>query len=222
MRIIAVGDIHGCRASLEALADYAEFSPDDTIVTVGDYVDRGPDTKGVIDLLLAWQRQRRMVCLMGNHEIMMLEARESREALLFWMAEGVGGEETLQSYGAETLDDIPEAHWEFIASGLPYYETDGHIVVHAGLRAPLPLDRQLPQALFWQRLEQARPHCSGKTVICGHTSQKNGLPVNLGHTVCIDTWACGDGWLTALDLATGTYWQTNERGDRRMGDIAEL
>ena len=66
------------------------------------------------------------------------------------------------------------------------------------------------------------PHQSGKSMVCGHTSQPSGLPVNLGHAICIDTWVYGDGWLTALDVGSGRYWQTNERGGRREDEIGTL
>ena len=84
MRTIAIGDIHGCRASLEALAEYAEFSEGDIIVTLGDYVDRGPDSKGVIDFLLELRTRVKVVSLMGNHEILMLAARGSEQAFVNW------------------------------------------------------------------------------------------------------------------------------------------
>ena len=81
MRTLAIGDIHGCLRSLEALADYADFSADDTIVTLGDYVDRGPDSKGVIDFLIDLGKSHKLVCLKGNHEIMMQWARKDAEEL---------------------------------------------------------------------------------------------------------------------------------------------
>ena len=90
MGTIAIGDIHGCRSSLCRLIDYAGINEEDTVVTLGDYVDRGPDTKGVIDTILELRERTRVVSLMGNHEIMMLEARDSGVALARWMGEGVG------------------------------------------------------------------------------------------------------------------------------------
>jgi serine/threonine protein phosphatase 1 len=220
MRTIAVGDIHGCRRSLEALEDYAGFTERDTIVTLGDYADRGPDTRGVIDYLQELGERMTVISLMGNHEVMMLEARKSTSALLFWMHPGVGGEATLQSYGAVSFDDLPAAHWSFITGLKMYHETETHLFVHAGLEPQAALEEQSEHTLLWERFDRPAPHRSGKVMICGHTSQRSGLPVNLGHAICIDTWACGEGWLTALDVGSGRYWQTNERGQRRCDEIA--
>jgi serine/threonine protein phosphatase 1 len=71
--------------------------------------------------------------------------------------------------------------------------------------------------LYWESFDDPPPHESGKVMVCGHTSQKSGKPRNLGHAVCIDTWACGEGWLTCLDAESGRYWQANQRGETRRG-----
>jgi serine/threonine protein phosphatase 1 len=94
--------------------------------------------------------------------------------------------------------------------------------VHAGVYAHLPLWQQTENVLFWQKFDNPPPHKSGKVMVCGHTSQKNGLPRNLGHAICIDTWACGTGWLTCLDVASGTIWQANQRGEQRQFLLEEL
>ena len=67
----------------------------------------------------------------------------------------------------------------------------------------------------WESFNDPPPHESGKVMVCGHTSQKSGVPRNIGHAVCIDTWACGRGWLTCLDVGSGRYWQANQRGETR-------
>ncbi len=220
MRTIAIGDIHGCRASLEALVEYAEFTEGDTVVTLGDYVDRGPDSKGVIDVLLELRTRVRVVSLMGNHEILMLDARGSEQAFENWVADGVGGGETLKSYGAEELKAVPGEHWEFIEATVPFHEVETHFFVHANAASQRPLEEQDEFMLFWERFRKVPPHRNGKVMVCGHTSQKSGEPANLGHAICIDTWACGGQWLTALDIGSGTYWQCNEEGGRREGHIS--
>lgn len=220
MRTIAIGDIHGCRASLEALAEYAEFSADDTIVTLGDYVDRGPDSKGVIDFILDLRTRMKVVSLKGNHELMMLQARHSAQALLSWAVAGVGGEETLQSYGGEDFGAVPEEHWEFLENGLPFHEIDTHFFVHANAADDAPLGEQPNFMLYWEKFYDPLPHRNGKIMVCGHTSQKDGVPLNVGHAVCIDTWACGGQWLTAFDVTSGIYWQANEQGELRKDHIA--
>lgn len=220
MRTLAIGDIHGCLRSLEALADYVGFTADDTVVTLGDYVDRGPDSKGVLDFLIDLAAGVHLVHLMGNHEIMMREALEYGGGTLSWLS--VGGRETLASYGGDAPDSIPDSHWEFIRSGLPYYENETHFFVHANADSSIPLEHQPDYELYWQPFDSPAPHMSGKTMVCGHTSQRFGLPRNLGHAICIDTNACRGGWLTCLDTDQGIYWQTNESGGRRSATLDDL
>ncbi|MGI9242671.1 MAG: metallophosphoesterase family protein [Verrucomicrobiales bacterium] len=220
MRNLAIGDIHGCRSSLEALADYAEFGADDTIITLGDYVDRGPDSKGVIDFLIALSTGTNLVHLTGNHEIMMRDALVFGESTLSWLT--FGGRATLASYGGDTSEAIPGPHWDFIGSSLPYHENETHFFVHANASPGTALGNQQEFELYWKRFDDPEPHQSGKTMVCGHTSQGSGLPRNIGHAICIDTNACRGGWLTCLDTDLGTYWQTNESGDRRQGRIEDL
>lgn len=225
MRVLAVGDIHGCRTQLDDLLAWVAPAADDTVVTLGDYVDRGPDSKGVLDRLIAMKKDgRRLVCLRGNHELMMLEARNgSREDRKMWLA--VGGVQTLGSYGpapgkSGTFLDVPTEHWDFLEHNLlDYHETDTHIFVHAGVHRDLDLDEQPDLMLYWEFLTDDMKHRSGKTVICGHTSQKSGDPKVVPGAVCIDTFAHGGGWLTCLDAATGHYWQVDQLGRRREGYV---
>jgi len=116
-------------------------------------------------------------------------------------------------------DDIPAAYWDFIKSCKPYYETENHILVHAGLEPETDLEHQEENFTLWQRIFETKPHKSGKTIICGHTPQPEGYPLKLDHAVCIDTAACRHGWLTCLDIDTGHYWQANEEGETRQGSI---
>lgn len=213
MRVIAIGDIHGCSTALNELLDDIVLQPQDTIVTLGDYVDRGPDSRGTIDTLLQLGHYCHLVALRGNHELMMLEARDNVRALNGWMV--VGGEETLISYGG--LQQIPDAHWDFIEKQcVAYWENETHFFVHAGAYPDEPLFEQPDYKLYWDRFDHPPPHESGKIMVCGHTSQKSGYPINIGHAVCIDTWACGNGWLTALDVTTGRLWQANRFGQKRQ------
>ena len=219
-RLLAIGDIHGCATAFRTLTDFARIGPDDVVVTLGDYINRGPDTKGVVDQLLALAHRTTLVPLMGNHERMLLAALQSRSALIDWLA--CGGEETLQSYGAKTWDDLPVAHLEFIRQCRLVHETATHVFVHANLDPFTPVEAQGEEALLWRHLEEEPvPHVSGKTMICGHTPQRTGLPTNFGHTVCIDTDAQRGGWLTCLDVLSGRYWQANESTQTRA-DVLEF
>ncbi|MEZ5330067.1 MAG: metallophosphoesterase family protein [Verrucomicrobiales bacterium] len=222
MRVLAIGDVHGCCTALQTLTSAIELTSDDTLIMLGDYVDRGPDSKGVIDHLLELRATVRLVTLRGNHEIMMLETRRARENGLFWLR--FGGDTTLDSYSAETIDDIPQSHWDFLDATVPYFETDTHFFVHANAVPDVPLDQQTEQSLYWEHLvrpwfRKPRLHQSGKIMICGHTSQPSGEILDLGSIVCIDTFAHGGKWLTCLEPATGHYWQANESAQLQEGQL---
>ncbi len=216
MRTLAIGDIHGCLTALETLVAEVGVQKTDTFITLGDYVDRGPDSKGVIDFLLDLSRKCELIHLGGNHEVMMLGARKSRSLLTSWL--GFGGDATLDSYGS-SFDDVPEEHWQFINSARAFHETASHFFVHANAHPKKPLIEQSEDALFWEPFGTPKPHVSGKTMICGHTSQRTGNPKNLGHAICIDTFVYGDGWLTCLHAGSGKFWQANQQGKKRTGQI---
>jgi serine/threonine protein phosphatase 1 len=218
MRILAIGDIHGCLAPFDAILNWVKPAADDLVITLGDHVDRGPDSKGVLDRLIELKKSgMKLVCLCGNHEVMMLEARKGGwSELKMWLS--VGGTQALASYGGGTIDHVPREHWDFLEYNLlDYYETDSHIFVHATVLCGFEMDDQPDYALYWEFLGPAMRHQSGKTVICGHTAQKSGVPKIVPGAICIDTFAHGNGWLTCLDVQTGKYWQTNLRGERREG-----
>lgn len=225
MRTLAIGDIHGCLAALETILAAVKPERDDRIVTLGDYIDRGPSSCQVIERVLQLRESLDVTCLIGNHEVMLQAAREDDEFLPMWL--GHGGREALQSYAPDkeadelSLEVIPERHWEFVDTEcLPYHETKNHIFVHAGVLPDVPLPQQDDATLYWEKFTNRGPHYTGKTVICGHTAQKSGWPNNVGHTICIDTWVYGEGWLTCLDCDTGHFWQANQAGQLRQGQLA--
>ncbi len=224
MRTLAIGDIHGVSGALDALMDAVAPTPDDVLVFLGDYVDRGPDSKGVLDRLLAWSQKLQMVCLRGNHEQMMMHARNGRDDLRMWLA--VGGLQALASYGSggrATLADVPDEHWTFLEERCgDYFETDTHIFVHANLHPGKALADQSDAMLFWEFLTRPIEHISGKVVICGHTAQKSGVPLAWKSTVCIDTNAGAGGWLTCLDADTRGYWQADALGRIRTGELERV
>lgn len=228
-RTLAIGDIHGCLKALLALEEFVGFSPDDTLIFLGDYVDRGPNTKGVIEWLIERKSrmhnpERNFITLRGNHEVMMLEARTKPNSMTWRF---LGGEAVLQSYAGDgdelTLSNIPQEHWEFLENDLqPHHETDRYLFAHGSMLPDRPCAEQPDEILYWQTFgEWFEPHFSGKTLICGHTSQKDGLPKTVPGCVCIDTWVYGNGWLTCLDCDTGEYWQTKQKRQtkRRTGQL---
>lgn len=220
-RILAIGDVHGCTNQLDPLWAVIKPTPADTVVFLGDYVDRGPDSKGVIDRLIEWRKDHNLACLRGNHELMMLRAREDAGDRKFWL--GFGGLECLQSYGSKpgrtgTLDDVPESHWDFIGNTLvDSFESERAVFVHATLDPKKPITEQTEDSLFWTPLTKPILLENGKTVVCGHTSQRSGQILDLGTTVCIDTFAHGGGKLTCLDVTSWQYWQADLLGRVQEG-----
>ena len=224
MRLLAIGDIHGCLGPLDDLLAWVDPAPDDVVITLGDYVDRGPDSRGVIRRLIELRQTRKVVCLRGNHEIMMLEAwKGGRDDRKMWL--GVGGVQCLGSYGSApgrsgTFEDIPREHWDFLEHNLlDYYETEHFIFVHAGVSYGVDMDEQSDNVLYWEFLGNEMKHQSGKTVIVGHSSQKSGVPKVVPGAVCIDTYCHGGGWLTCLDAVSGRYWQVDLMARKREGRV---
>lgn len=218
MRQFAIGDVHGCSAALRLLDEKLRFRSSDIVVMLGDYVDRGPDSRGVIEYLIELQKRCHLVLLRGNHEIMMMRAREDRSAMVEWLS--CGGDKTLDSYQASSFSDLPEAHWQFLASTVPYHESDHDFFVHANAYPDFDLADQPEYMLFWEFLSDTSPHKSGKRMICGHTAQKSGRILDLGHAICIDTHAHGGGWLTCLEIRTGLYWQASQSGQIRDAGLS--
>lgn len=214
-RTIAIGDIHGHTVALEAILALISPTADDTIVLLGDYVDRGPDSRGTIERVIALDGCCRVVPLMGNHDHLFAEVCHGRGDLrAAWLS--FGGKETVASYG-RVPEDVPWAHLDFLASCPRYYETDSHFFVHANYDAKAPILAQPAALLLWQSLRDRLPgpHISGKTAIVGHTSQKNGEVFDLGYLTCIDTYLYGGGWLTALEVDSGQILQVDQKGQVR-------
>jgi serine/threonine protein phosphatase 1 len=215
-RLIAIGDIHGCRDALEAVLEAIEPQADDTIVTLGDYVDRGDDSKGVIDLLLGLADRCQLVPLLGNHEEMMQGVINDREPPYHWLQ--FGGIDTLDSYGcAGDMRVIPVEHREFLDGLVDYHEEEDCFFVHANYDPNIPLEDQPEDLLRWVKLSEfvPPPHHNGKKAICGHTHDRGGEIFDVGHLVCLDTYCYGGGWLTAMEVRTGEIWQANRRGELR-------
>jgi serine/threonine protein phosphatase 1 len=215
-RTIAIGDIHGCDTALERLLGLLEPTANDLVICLGDVCDRGPDTRRTIDLLLDLAGRCDFKLILGNHDEMMLGVfgRHYRCDLTFWW--GVGGSETIESYDGEP-DRVPPEHLDFLHAGLPYFETESEIFIHADLEPGVPLAEQNGDWLRWQKIDGSEPpDPSGRRIICGHTSQKSGLPIAFPGWVCIDTRAFDpNGWLTALVVGSDEIYQANQFGQTR-------
>lgn len=215
-RLIAIGDIHGYTAALTSLVELIQPTSDDTIVTLGDYCDRGPDTKGTLACLLELQTCCRLIPLLGNHDQMLLEIATGFDELLEeWL--DFGGRETLRSYGVDHPKLLPQEHLDFLARCPLYFETDGFFFVHANYLPELPLEIQPIDVLCWESLKTRLPgpHCSGKIAVVGHTAQPTREVLDLGHLICLDTCCYGGGWLTAMEFPSKRVWQVDQLGQLR-------
>lgn len=215
-RVIAIGDIHGCSRALEVVVRAVDPRPSDTLVLLGDLVDRGPDTRGVLEQVLDLSKKCQVVGIMGNHEEMLLDVLVHKRPPDHWIR--FGASDTLDSYGfCGDLRVIPASHLDFLSSCRDYFETDSHFFVHANYDARLPLEDQSGRVLRWIPLQTSLPaqHVSGKTAIVGHTASRSGDIFDVGHLVCIDTYCYGGGWLTAMDVGTRQKWQADLEGRLR-------
>lgn len=225
-RHLAIGDMHGCFDALRSLVAVADVRESDTVVTLDGYVDRGPNTRDVIERLIGFGQTNSLVALRGNHEVMMLNARLNDSDKLRWGQ--FGGIETLGSDAAFDDDvadfgDVPDSHWHFLEHLRPFYETETHIFVHGTVNPRLPMDQQSDRTLHWDRYSETFPgHLSGKFIVCGHKSQDSGLPALNSHSICIDTGACKGRWLSCLCVDSGTIWQANQNGDTRRMHVDDL
>lgn len=215
-RLIAIGDIHGCDRALRGLIRAISPDASDTLVFLGDFIDRGPNPRQVVETILQLQDITRVVAIKGNHEEMLEAVIQQKLDLSMWLK--YGGLSTLDSYDfVGELDFLPAAHAEFFANLRDYFEQDNFFFAHAAYDPRLPLAEQPWEELRWHSLrdEIPAPHVSGKTAILGHTANPTGDCVDLGHLICIDTFCYGGGFLTALDVHRRAVWQAKGDGTLR-------
>jgi len=222
-RLFVVGDIHGCAHELETLLGGLPLARHDTLAFVGDYIDRGPDSRAVIDLLLPLRARGDVttVFLKGNHEDMCLAylGRRGRwgEA---WCPNG--GAATLRSYdvdpalvGERAAARLPPAHLAFLEGLKTSFRADAYIVVHAGIRPSRPWAEQDEEDLLWIREEFiGMPHPLSETIVFGHTPHRRVL-VDLPYKIGIDTGCVYGGALTSVELPAGQLYQVRH-GERRV------
>ncbi len=213
-RTIAIGDIHGCLKALNCLVDAIELKPDDTLVTLGDVIDRGPDSRGVIERLIELQQRCRLIVLRGNHEQMLLDGLSGDMPLDFWLQ--CGGQATIAAYG-DSIENVPLAHRRFLEQTVVTWECETHFFIHANYVADLPLADQPISVALWEHLTYMVPprHISGKCAVVGHTPQRDGEVLDLDHLICLDTFCVGGGWLTAMEFPVKRTWQADLLGRLR-------
>jgi serine/threonine protein phosphatase 1 len=203
-RTYALSDIHGCLDKLERLVEQCRTdAKGDTarFVFLGDYIDRGPDSRGVLAFIMDMQAREgdRVVCLCGNHEDLALGAIDSLDEIDIdlWVFRN-NGDKTLHSYGVAAPSELPAGHVAWMRS-LPTHHDDGRrFFVHAGIDPSRPLDRQDRHDMLWMRepfLSDPRDH--GRFIVHGHTPLRGGQPDLRPNRVNIDTAAVLGGPLTA-------------------------
>jgi len=213
MSLYGIGDIHGCSKTLEKLLDRIAPDSDDHLVFIGDYVDRGPDSRAVINRLIQLQKECKCTFLRGNHEEMMLNFLDFRDSELWHIN---GGDATLASYLSGDRDyDIPDAHVDFIRETALYWDEPDFFFVHAGLKPHMTITENLTHyssdVFLWERAHLAAQELAWeKAVVCGHTPQKEVL--NRPRLLCIDTGCVyisypGYGVLTAVKLPEREFIQ---------------
>lgn len=238
-RVYAVGDIHGRADLFAALIDAVEADDaarggaETLVILLGDLVDRGPDSAGVIALARDWQARRRVRILMGNHEEMFLDALESEEVLRHFLR--YGGRETLLSYPidpvaysrAELAETqalaraaVPEADLEFVSAFEDSIALGDYLFVHAGIRPGVPLEEQRASDLRWIR-ETFLSHGEsfGPVVVHGHTIFDE--PEVRSNRIGIDTGAYKSGRLTALGLEGTARWTIEARKEEGAIEIRQ-
>ncbi len=218
MRRFVIGDVHGCAKALRSLIEAINPQVDDELVFLGDYIDRGPDSRDVIQQILDLRERCHVVALRGNHEIMLLGVALGGLNDEVWLENG--GVATVSSYGG-SLSKIPPEHLEFFQRLEPYYETAETIFVHAGYHHQLDMHEQDSATIYWKHLPSPLPppHKSGKRMIVGHTPQSNGNVLDAGHVICVDTYCFGGGFLTAFETSSYEVIQADRHGHLRRDPV---
>jgi serine/threonine protein phosphatase 1 len=224
-RRFVVGDVHGCLDELERLLDHLAPGADDTICFLGDYVDRGPNPRGVIDRLIRLRGEGpQCLYLKGNHEDMFLAfmGQPGRHGDAFlWN----GGDATLASYGCpglsgpEVAAHLPADHRDFLAGLRTHAYIDTYLCVHAGVRPTRPLSAQSEEDLLWIREDFiAQAHPFPYTVLFGHTPSREVL-VDLPFKIGLDTGLVYGNRLSCLEIDARQVWQIR-RGQRAVTNSA--
>jgi serine/threonine protein phosphatase 1 len=228
MHCYVIGDIHGCLDELRYLVDGLPLESGDRLVFLGDYVDRGPNSKGVLTYILDLQKNDdlELVCLKGNHEDMFLAylGLPGQHGDMFLYN---GGYATLISYGInsnqssqdEIISKISSEHINFLKNLRSYYVMTPYICVHAGINPTKSLAKQTNTDLLWIRDEFIRnPHRLPYTVLFGHTP-RNSVLFDLPYKIGLDTGLVYGNKLSCLDIVERVLYQIG-RGQKDVKCMA--
>ena len=204
-RVFIIGDVHGCLDLLKKLMDKIDWDPeDDTLIFLGDYIDRGHESKGVIDYILEIMATSSHVhCLMGNHEKIFLDYLEGLGKRTFFLN---GGDKTLFSYQLfkNSRPHIPDEHRKFLSSLRLWIELEDYFVVHAGFRPGVDIKKQTDDDTLWIRDKFIKSNYDfGKKVIFGHTPFPE--PLIMDNKIGLDTGAVYGNQLTCLEVPAMTF-----------------
>lgn len=209
-RQFAIGDIHGDIDALDSLLEHIRPTKHDTVVFLGDYIDRGQDSCAVVERLINLKRHSpaQIITLLGNHEQMLLDSTigDNDNDKAYWQSQWAhnGAKETIMSYKAHGFSKIPDHHFDFYQSLSLYHENEKFIFTHATPSPDKALTEQTRENLLWQRpsskiMTNGYTHKSGKTLVCGHTPQHT-FPTCCKKMLLIDTGCGKGGTLTALNV----------------------
>lgn len=228
MRCYVIGDIHGCLDELRYLVEGLPLESGDRLVFLGDYVDRGPNSKGVLDYMLELQKRDdlEVICLKGNHEDMFLAylGLPGQHGNMFLYN---GGYATLLSYGikskqsslGEIMSKISSDHIDFLKNLKTYVVMEPFICVHAGINPSKPLAEQTDADLLWIRDEFIHnPHRLPYTVLFGHTPRSSVL-FHLPYKVGLDTGLVYGNKLSCLEVVDKMLYQIT-RGEKNLKQMA--
>lgn len=228
MGSFVIGDIHGCLSELGHLIESLPLQPQDRLIFLGDYIDRGPESKGVISYLLELRQQQRyeLVFLKGNHEDMLLSylgfGGNHGDVFL-----ANGGKPTLESYGLSSAETdcrelamrMPQEHLEFYRALKGFYVMGSYFCVHAGIHPAIPLEAQSETEMLWIRNQFIyRSHRLPYTVLFGHTPQ-NEVFFDLPYKIGLDTGLVYGNLLSCLDTDAKILYQI-KRGKKSVKQIS--
>lgn len=214
--IFAIGDVHGCADELDQLLGKLPLRPGCTVVFLGDYIDRGPKSRQVVDRILALAKEHNVVALLGNHESMLLEYLDGRDAQRVARFVLNGGSATLATYADENgVCEMPTSHVEFFQNLRISHDTPTHFFVHAGV--PNVLLADLDQAEYREEMIWVRKNFHRSTfrweklIVHGHSPVPT---VEIAaHRINLDTGCVYQGSLSAMEFPSHRIYSV----ERRMG-----